>query len=238
MQKIKHYFLIALRNFRRNTLHTIINTVGLSIGIAACLFIFLIVNHEMGFDTFHSDSDRIYRIYSRFSGVFDGVNRGVATGLAGFTEEELTDFEEVAPVFTASMPVAVVEKDSRLTDRESQRDVAIVSPEYFKVFQNYEWLSGSPEEALSKPSQVVLTDEKAKLYFGVDNPLETLGRELRYRDSLALTVAGIIKKPSRLTDLYFNDFISNATIRNTFLKNNYRPDDWNSTQDHDSTNHQ
>lgn len=229
MQKLKHYFLIALRNFRRNALHTTINVTGLSIGIAACLVIFLIVRHEMGFDRHHADGDRIYRVYSRFTGVFEGTNRGVPSGLAGFLEEELTDYEAVAPFFTVSMPVSAVEADGRVMDRAAKSEAAIVSPRYFDVFPDYEWLSGKPEEVLSQPGRVVLTDEKARLYFGVDHPLDAVGRELRYRDSLVLTVGGVVKKQDRPTDLIFSDFISYATVRNTWLKNNYRLDDWGST---------
>jgi hypothetical protein len=59
---IKNYLLITLRNFARNRTYTLINILGLSIGISSCLIIFLIVSNELSFDKFHSRYDRIYRV--------------------------------------------------------------------------------------------------------------------------------------------------------------------------------
>lgn len=67
----------ALRHFQRNKLHAAINILGLALGMAACLVIYLITSYELSFDTFRDGRDRIFRTYSQFSGTFDGTNRGV-----------------------------------------------------------------------------------------------------------------------------------------------------------------
>src|SRR4030095_452885 len=59
---IKNYFIIALRNLRKNRLHSIINLAGLSIGLACCLFIFIYVQHELSFDRYHQKAKQIYRL--------------------------------------------------------------------------------------------------------------------------------------------------------------------------------
>ncbi|WP_295798809.1 hypothetical protein [Mucilaginibacter sp.] len=63
---IKNYFKIAFRSFRQHKLFTLINVVGLSIGISTALVIYLIVNYDYTFDKFHKDGDRIYRVVSNY----------------------------------------------------------------------------------------------------------------------------------------------------------------------------
>jgi putative ABC transport system permease protein len=59
---LKNFILIALRNFKRSKLYSLINLCGLAIGIATAILIFLYVDYETSFDRFHQKSDRIYRI--------------------------------------------------------------------------------------------------------------------------------------------------------------------------------
>jgi hypothetical protein len=81
---IRNYFTIAYRTLWRNKFHSIINITGLAIGISACLIIYLIVNFELSFNKGISNYDRIYRIHSKFSGTFSGLNRGAPTAVAPY----------------------------------------------------------------------------------------------------------------------------------------------------------
>jgi putative ABC transport system permease protein len=224
----RNFLIIALRNLRRNKLHALINIVGLSIGISACLVLFLIVDFELGFDKFRQDRDRIYRVYSSFSGVFEGTNRGVATGVAPFLQDNISGIEALTHFHTMSAPVETAVFGEGHKDHGRQSELVIAGPEFFDVFPDYQWIAGTPA-ALGEPHKVVLSEHKAQLYFGVDDPAEAMGREVFYRDSLALTVAGIIANPVDQTDLYFEDFIAYATIESSWLKDNYPLNDWNST---------
>src|SRR5258706_1635670 len=58
----KNYLVVALRNFRRNKIFSVINIAGLAIGISASLVIYLIVHHEFSYEKFREDGDRIYRV--------------------------------------------------------------------------------------------------------------------------------------------------------------------------------
>ena len=60
----RNYFVTALRNFRRNTVFSVINVIGLAIGISAALVIYLIVSYDFSFDKFEQDGDRVYRVVS------------------------------------------------------------------------------------------------------------------------------------------------------------------------------
>src|SRR5579871_4600769 len=64
---IKNYFKTAFRNLIRNKSFTFINVLGLTIGIASCLLIFLVIQFETSFDNFHKKKDRIYRVVTQFN---------------------------------------------------------------------------------------------------------------------------------------------------------------------------
>ena len=64
---IQNYFKIAFRGFWKHKLFTLINVIGLSIGISAALVIYLIVQHDFTFDKFQKDGDRIYRVVTNFT---------------------------------------------------------------------------------------------------------------------------------------------------------------------------
>src|ERR1700749_682954 len=97
---IKNYFKIAFRGFWRHKLFTLINIVGLSIGISAALVIYLIVHYDFTFDKFHKDGDRIFRVVSNFK--FQGnVNhsRGVTMPMDAAVKSHITGVEFVAPLY-------------------------------------------------------------------------------------------------------------------------------------------
>src|ERR1700760_2936017 len=77
---IRNYIKTAWRNLLRNKSYAAINVVGLAVGIAACLLIFLIIQFETSFDNFHSKKDHIYRLNTVFTGP-DGVHPGSGTSL-------------------------------------------------------------------------------------------------------------------------------------------------------------
>jgi putative ABC transport system permease protein len=226
---IKKDLVFAWRNLRRNKLIASINVLGLTIGISACLVIFLIVNYELSFDTFHPDGDRIYRIYAHFSGSFTADNRGVPTGFATAIKEEFTGVETVCNFHTFESDVQVRDGKGGEKDFERYNKIIVTAPVYFAIFNYYQWLEGSPDKSLSAPRQVVLTAGRAKIYFG-DVPFgEMIGKEIHYRDSLSVTVSGIVNDVEEKTDLDFTEFISLSTVENSWLKDNIRLEDWSNT---------
>src|SRR5215217_6628457 len=95
-----NYFTIAVRNFLRNKTFSVINVLGLSIGISAALVMFLIVFYEFSFDRFVPDSERVYRIVldAKFSGN-EGHSAGIPAPLGNAIENEVTGVEQSVPVF-------------------------------------------------------------------------------------------------------------------------------------------
>jgi len=223
---LKHYLTVSFRNLWRNKFHSAINIFGLAIGISACLVIFLLVRFELSYNKGFTGYEHIYRIHSSFSGLFSGLNRGAPTATAPYIKENFKGVEAVTHFHTYSATVKAASGTQQ--DFGKQDKLALTSPDYFKVFNSYQWLAGSPEQSLSQPHKVVLTNDKAKLYFG-DLPADQyLNKELFYRDSLRLTVSGVVAKLPFNTDLEITDFISFATIESSWLKKSYGRVDWSS----------
>ena len=97
---LKNYFKIAFRGFLRHKIFTLINIIGLSIGISAALVIYLIIHFDLSFDKSHKDGDRIYRVVTNFSfSGTPGYNPGVCGPLPGAVRSQVTGLEDIAPLF-------------------------------------------------------------------------------------------------------------------------------------------
>lgn len=216
--------IFALRNIGRKKLLTVINVLGLATGVTACLVIFLIAAYELSVDRGVPGRDRIYRMYSSFSGVFTGTNPGVPTGVADFVRDRFTGIDALTNFHTWSAHVSIPTGGK---DLDEHRDIVLADPEYFHVFTHYKWVVGDPHASLSKPFQVVLTESRARTYFG-DIDMRTIpGMEVVYDDSLRVTVSGIVEDLTGPTDLSFTDFISLSTAEKSWLNGNImEPDNW------------
>ena len=227
---LKNYFTVAFRNLQRNKIFSLINIAGLAIGISASLVIYLIVQHEFSFDTFHKDKIQIYRVVSKIefpdlsihnSGVpvpTVKAARNEVTGLEAITHFIIGDPVKIAVPLTGAQSPAVFKK---------QKGQIYADDEYFKVF-GYEWLAGSPQVALKNPFQVVLSESRAKIYFSSLPAKDIIGRLVIYNDSIKATVSGIVKDLMQPTDFVFHEFISRSTIESTGLKNHWNWEEWGS----------
>ncbi len=224
---IRNYFTVAFRTLLRNKFHSTINITGLAIGISACLIIYLIVSFELSFNHGITDYDRLYRIHSKFTGTFSGLNRGAPTAIAPYIRNNFSGVEQVALFFCFSSKVEIptATESKRL---EKQETVAIASSDYFQVVNAYHWIIGAPD-VLLKPHQTVLTESQARKYFGDLELTSIIGKEVIYRDSLITHVAGIVSDLPFNTDFSFTDFVSAPTIEASWLKKKYDLEDWTST---------
>jgi len=231
---IRNYIKIALRNLTRHKVSTLINLAGLTLGVTACLVIYLITSFELGFDSFHPDGARIYRVVGQSKFGKNDEFRPLAflpRAAPKAIRDELSGLETVATFHNVDTDVMVPDgrKEAKRFERRNmgnnKAQIVLVDPQYFNIFQ-YEWLAGNPNTSLNDPYKVVLSAQKAKLYFG-DIPLERmLGREVIYRDSIRASVSGIVKSWEQNTDFTFTDFISASTIRASILKNEINLDEW------------
>jgi hypothetical protein len=232
---LKNNLKTAWRSLLRNKLQTGINIVGLAIGIAGCLSVFLLADYELSHNKTIIDADRIYRVTTEFTGEFKGVNSGVPTAVeevAG-TVVQGTDVQCFLHTYSATVEIPGELSSTAIKKFKTQKDLVVTGPEFFDLIQNFEWVVGAPRQSLGAPNQVVLTERKAKLYFGLKDPREAVGRTVVYNDSLYLTVAGILQDPTFRSDFVFNDFISAQTIPSSFLKNEFPQNEWGSVRSGD-----
>jgi putative ABC transport system permease protein len=157
------YLKIALRNLLRQKLYSLINLVGLSIGIACFLLISLWVFDELSYDRFHEKKDRIYRINTMSKEMGLVTSSSWRLGPA---------FKEVYPeveTFTRLWPWSrsLVKYQNKSFDESK---FYLADPAFFAMF-SFNFLHGSPESALREKHSIVLTASTAQRYFGDENPL-------------------------------------------------------------------
>jgi putative ABC transport system permease protein len=232
---LKNYWLIAIRKLWKHKVHAAINVLGLTIGLASCLIIFLITHFELGYDHFHPGGDRIYRIVVHEESKDHQSDFGSVPGpLPPTLRKELTGFQAVSAFINANSKVIIPGKDTRQQAKEldpppagTPSPIIITDPQYFQIFQ-YKWLAGNPATSLNDPYRVVLSASEMRRYFGAIPPAEAMGREVFYPDldSLRTYVSGVVEDWDQHTDLGFRDFISYSTARSTDLKRDYNLDNW------------
>jgi predicted permease len=208
---IKNYFKIAFRNFWRHKVFTLINITGLSVGIAACLVIYLLVQHDFTFDKFEKDGNRIYRVVTNFN--WEGThayNPGVSGPLPWAVKNQVTGLEVSASVFRLSKPDVFIPKTGGAAAKfKQQENIAFAEGSYFRLLQ-YKWLAGSPKTALNEPDRVVLTSDQAAIYFPGLPYDQVMGKTVIY-DTIKTSVSGIVEPIKENTNFTFHDFISYQT---------------------------
>ena len=223
---IKNFVTLAFRNFWRHKIFSLINILGLSIGISAALVIYLVVHYDFSFDRFQKDGDRIYRVVAQMhfpNQTFK--SSGVPMPLPPAVEKEVTGVEMTVPLFRLDAVKIMVPGQNNAVYKKQDR-IVMTDAAYFQLL-SYEWLGGSAA-SLNDPFTVVLTESRAKLYFPDQDATQAIGQTLVYNDSLKLTVAGIVKDLREVTDFTFHDFISYSTIENSGLKKTYSWGQWSS----------
>jgi putative ABC transport system permease protein len=234
-----NYLKMAVRNIRRHRFYSLVNVLGLSLGICTCLTLYLIVSYEFSFDRFLPQRDRIYRI------VGERTNERGERSFINSIYDDVAGFETQIPGYTVKTGfhgfgwnIAVPNGKAGQTSYEnhipnSYSPTAILAkPSYFDIFR-HRWLAGDAR-VLDQPFRVVLTESRARLYFGNHSPAEMLGRELVYSDSIRVYVGGIVEDWSHHSDLAFTDYISYTTATHSYLKDRIPTDDWRSLGPHRS----
>lgn len=228
---IKNYFITAVRNFWRNKAFSVINVLGLSIGISAALVIFLIVYYELSYDKFEPDGDRIYRIAMdmKFNGN-EGHSAAVPAALGKAVQTEVTGVEQTVPVMQfqgdGTAKVMIAKETLKPIVYKKQADIVFTEPQYFYLIP-YTWIQGSPNASLKNPFNVVLTESRAHQYFPSLPVSDIIGKTINYNEDITATVSGIVKDLNEHTSYTAVEFISFATIAQTHLQDDFMMNVWN-----------
>ncbi|UEG54578.1 ABC transporter permease [Mucilaginibacter daejeonensis] len=229
---LKNHFKTAFRSLLKNKAFTLINIIGLAIGISAAIVIYLVVQYDLSFDKFHADGDRIYRVVGQLD--LKGqvaYNSGVEAPLGQAIRKTVPGIELSAPfyIYGPNVTVKIPQPSKESAVLRKQNQIMITDGSYFDLFQ-YKWLAGSAKTAFDQPDRVVLTESRAKLYFPTLSYTDVIGKQVIYADTLRATVSGIVQDLKENTDLTFHDFISFATAyRDRDPIAYYDANSWNST---------
>lgn len=191
---LRNYIKTTLRHLWRQRLFTILNVLGLAIGISASWIIYRMVDYEFSFDKKQPDSEQIFQIVSRSlrpdgaEGGFAGVPKGVLPALIN----GVSGLEAVTPIYYKYSESVLINKDVEepLVFENPEKQVGVL-PSYFDIVQ-YKWLVGNPKTALDAPNKVVLTRSRAQKYFPNISVQSVLGRTILYNDTLSVIVSGVV----------------------------------------------
>jgi putative ABC transport system permease protein len=232
----KKQLLFALRRLSRHKLNTTINIVGLTLGVLACLVIYLFVSFEFSYDSFHPDRDKIFRVVRNITMPTgeEGPGSGMTAPLAADLRREATGYSIVTGINVYDSRVLVPNPNKPPTafpaGRPGElRHMAFAEPAFLNLFP-HQWLAGNPSTALQSPFSVVLTASRAQLYFGGNDPRAWLGRTLTYQDSITASVTGIVRDWTQNSDIQFTDLLSYSTIAHSPLRN-YGDNGWGGWDD-------
>ena len=189
-----NYFKITLRNLRKNRAYSLINILGLAVGIACCVLILLYVKNELSYDKFYKNADSIYRVYIKSS--INGQNSCNCKTAAPLGNTLVSDFPEVTAYTRIGFFGNHVLKYKDRIFRE--RRLYTADSNFFDVFSLL-FIKGNPKTALSRPNDIVLTQSAAQKYFGNENPL---GKTLNADSRTSYMVTGVMK-----------DFPANSSFR-------------------------
>jgi putative ABC transport system permease protein len=198
MPMLRNYFKTAFRSLIRNKAFTLINILGLVIGISFSTMLYTYVRHELSYDSFHEKSDRTYRILTLDKSVPDNIRTyGVTVPPLG--AELVNSFPEVSESVRLHRPSGQVIAEIGET-RYNERNWFITDANFFDVF-DFDLIAGDPATALSQSHSVVLPEKMAKKYFGDEN---ALGKTFELLGWGSVKVTGIIKDLPANSHLQFD----------------------------------
>jgi putative ABC transport system permease protein len=184
-------------------IHSFINISGLSIGLACSLIIMLWVQHELSYDQFHENADRLYRVvYTSDDGEFHG--RYIPGPLAAYLREHFPEINNTTAFKSLETKISFNKKSFYSIG-------SYVDPSFISMF-SFPVEKGEPKTALSDPSSVVITKNLASKLFGQDDPIgKIVSYYSGYSNDIPLTVTGILKDIPQNSHLQFDFLMSFET---------------------------
>ncbi len=181
----KNYLTIAVRNLRKHSFYSLINVLGLSIGISVCLVIVLFIANEFSYDRHHVNGDRIYRMTSEIK--FGGNHWKMVYCPAPMSKTLPMEFPEVEVSAQFHSEGSYLVK--READNIKENDVIRASRDVFKIF-TIPFLEGNPEGALAEPNSMVISKKAADKFFINES---ALGQTLILDNNQSYKITGVFE---------------------------------------------
>src|SRR4028119_2108316 len=202
---IKNYLKVAFRKLWSHKAFSLINIIGLAIGMTACFLIYLYVTFELSYDTFHTKADRIYRVVADIKTPTEVINAsGPSWAVPPNAKDEFPEVEHFVRI-AGGDNVLVRKGDIKFQEENS----AWADSAFFKVF-DFKLLKGDPNTALKDPFSIVFSETAAKKYFGKTDPIgQTL---LVTGEGRPAKVTGVMKDIPENSQIKADVVISMSTL--------------------------
>ena len=219
---LSNYLKIAIRHILKYKGHSFIKIFGLSIGIAACMFIYLFVIDELSFDKFHKNGDQLYRFvqmqYDKESGKEIGIQQYIPTAVGPELLQSIPQVRFQSRLVNGSGVVRYNEKIFRET-------IGLVDAPFLEMF-TFPLISGDPKTVLSDEHSIVLSQSCANKYFGEDNPLGKTMMITYGHTNRDYMVTGVVEDVPPNSSIQFHILIHFHNLP-TVLNNPQILNDWN-----------
>jgi len=201
---IRNYFKIALRHLQKNRLYAFVNIMGLAVGIASCLLIGIYIWHELSFDRFHKNADRIARVTWEYN-FGDVVTTTASTGTKVGPQFQRT-FPEVTDYVRILKLPRVIDYNKVMFE---EKQFLYADSSFFSLF-SFPLLKGDPATVLDAPEKLVITQTMAKKYFGNEDPI---GKTVKVEGTKDFVVTGVAADVPQNSQIQF-DFVGSFKTLN------------------------
>jgi putative ABC transport system permease protein len=209
---LKNYLKIAWRNLMKNKVFSFINIFGLSVGLACCILITLYIFHETGYDKYHKNGDRIYRLGTVF--IDQGIEeRGGNTSapLGRMLQQEYPEVEASARtlnLFRDDKTLFQVKENNGELKSFYETKGFLADSNFFQIL-SYKFKEGDPKTALQEPNSVVINEEIANKLFGNQSALNKMVRvSSSTNGDTSFRITGVFSNPPGPSHLDARFFLS------------------------------
>jgi putative ABC transport system permease protein len=207
---LRSYLLATYRNLIRHKTYSLINVFGLSLGMAACFYIFHYVHFERSYDAFNKNSDRLYRVITEWTGGNEAYSAATHVGVSQTMKEELPEVEAFTRLVNISLfyssQVFSYTPAGPGADVKSfhENRIFLADEAFFKMF-SYPLLQGDPNTCLDNADAIAISATLARKYFGNENPI---GKTLRFNDLQSLKVTAVFEDVTDNSHIKFDAVIA------------------------------
>ncbi len=219
-------FKSILRNLWKNRINSVINILGLSLGLTSCLFLYVYLKYEHTFDTHQPKADQIFRVNVTKQYPNRLMQDGNTESMLGTAmRNEMPDLEAVIQTFGPSNALVSIHPstpDERTF--EEQRNVFFVDSLFLRYLE-YDFLAGHPQRALDDQSSIVLSSYLVEKYYPdfVGRELDLIGKEIQLYEEYRLFITGIIDSPPSNSNFPFHILVSDEIY---YKLNPWDRDNW------------
>lgn len=206
---LRSHLKLALRSLFRYKIHSSISVLGLSIGFACFIVVFVFIAHEMNYDAFHENAERLYRVRkdtiekrtsTRYS--YAAIGHSIAPLLKS-DFPEIKDIVRVCRGYYGGPVMSVHYQDKHFLEDQFY----FADPTFFEFFA-FPLTEGDAQTALEAPYSIVLTEQTASKYFGSDSPVgKTLSIGIGHNSTSEYLVTGVVQDLPSNTHFKF-DFVA------------------------------